>query len=745
MTMLDFSSGRRTPLILQTEAAECGHACVAMLAGHHGHRIDLASLRARCAVSMKGSTLAELMHLAGALDMQARPLRLELAHLPQLKLPCILHWGFNHFVVLVRARAGSVTLLDPAIGRREVAMDEFSRHFTGVALELAPTHAFKPADERRRVPLRTLLGRMPALAGGFSQVIALALMLQVFALLAPFYLQWVVDEAIVSQDRDLLSVLGVGFLLLAGLQVGLTALRAWVLMVLGATLNLQLMSNLFRHLVRLPMSWFDKRHIGDVVSRFDSLNAIQRTLTTSFLEALIDGVMALGTVAMMFVYSPRLACVALAAALLYALLRLALYRPFRAASEEQIVRGARQQSHFLETVRGMQGIKLSGREEQRTVAWRNLVVDQFNAMIRTQRLGVLYQSLNGLLFGVENVVTVWIGARLVLEAGSGTGAGSGFTVGMLFAFVAYKTQFVQRTAALVEKGMDMRMLNLHTERVSDIALTPPEQDGAQPAVSSFSSALANPPLAAPAVGVPLQLQGTIELKDVRFRYADADPMLIDGVSLRVEAGESLAIIGPSGSGKTTLVKLMLGLLQPLSGSIEVDGVPLARLGLSRYRSAVASVMQDDQLFAGSIAENIAFFDPQPDFARIEECSRMAEVHDDIAGMPMQYNTLVGDMGTVFSGGQKQRILLARALYRQPRVLFLDEATSHLDVARERCVNEAVRQLKLTRVIVAHRSETIASADRVVKLVGGRIVNGMAVARKVAAAAREGEASSAAQA
>jgi ATP-binding cassette subfamily B protein RaxB len=745
MTMLDFSSGRRTPLILQTEAAECGHACVAMVAGHHGHRIDLASLRARCAVSMKGSTLAELMHLAAALDMEARPLRLELAHLPQLKLPCILHWDFNHFVVLVRARAGSVTLLDPTIGRREVAMDEFSRHFTGVALELTPTHAFKPADERRRVPLRTLLGRLPALAGGFSQVIALALMLQVFALLAPFYMQWVVDEAIVSQDRDLLSVLGVGFLLLAGLQVGLTALRAWVLMVLGATLNLQLMSNLFRHLIRLPMAWFDKRHIGDVVSRFDSLNAIQRTLTTSFLEALIDGVMALGTVAMMFVYSPRLACVALAAALLYALLRIVLYRPFRAASEEQIVRGARQHSHFLETVRGMQGIKLSGREDQRTVAWRNLVVDQFNAMVRTQRLGVLYQSLNGLLFGIENVVTVWIGARLVLDAG----AGSGFTVGMLFAFVAYKTQFVQRTAALVEKGMDMRMLNLHTERVSDIALTSPEQDDAQCAASplapSFSASFANSPLAASAVGAPLQLQGAIELKDVKFRYADADPMLIDGVSLRVEAGESLAIIGPSGSGKTTLVKLMLGLLQPLSGSIEVDGVPLARVGLSRYRSAVASVMQDDQLFAGSIAENIAFFDPQPDFARIEACARMAEVHDDIAGMPMQYNTLVGDMGTVFSGGQKQRILLARALYRQPRILFLDEATSHLDVARERCVNEAVRQLKLTRVIVAHRSETIASADRVVKLVGGRIVNGMAVARKVAAAAQESDASLAAQA
>jgi ATP-binding cassette subfamily B protein RaxB len=348
----------------------------------------------------------------------------------------------------------------------------------------------------------------------------------------------------------------------------------------------------------------------------------------------------------------------------------------------------------------MQGIKLFAREDLRATAWQNLVVDQFNAGIRSQRLALLYQGLNGLLFGVENVVTVWLGARLVLDVSTG----SGFSVGMLFAFVAYKTQFVQRVAALIEKGLEMRMLGLHTERVADIALTAPEPRDAVAEIDDGA------------------LTGTIELKNVSFRYAETDAPLIDDVSLRVEAGESIAIVGPSGSGKTTLVKLMLGLLQPTAGSIEIDGIPLARLGLSRYRNAVACVMQDDQLFAGSIAENVCFFDPRPDRERIAACARLADVHDDIVAMPMKYNTLVGDMGTVFSGGQKQRILLARALYRDPAILFLDEATSHLDIARERCVNDAVRRLDLTRVIVAHRTETIASADRVVKLAGGRIVN-----------------------
>ena len=701
--MLDFSFARRVPPILQTEAAECGHACVAMVAGYHGLRIDLASLRERHSVSLKGSTLADLMQLAASLGLTTRAVQLELQHLGELRLPCVLHWDFNHFVVLGRVRAGSVTVHDPAIGRREMPLTEFSKHFTGVALELAPAADFRRADERRSIPLRALLGTMPPLGSAVVQVLALALVLQAFSLAAPFYLQWVVDEAIVSHDRDLVTVLGVGFLLLAVLSTAVTALRAWLLMVLGTNLNLQLMTNLFRHLVRLPMVWFEKRHIGDVVSRFDSLNTIQRTLTTSALEALIDGVMAIGTAAMMFLYSARLACVGLVAALLYALLRLALYRPFRLATEEQIVRGARQHSHFLESVRGIQGIKLFAREDLRATAWQNLVVDQFNAGIRSQRLALLYQGLNGALFGIENVVTVWLGARLVLDIGGG----AGFSVGMLFAFVAYKTQFVQRLAALVEKGLEMRMLALHTERVADIALALPEprDDGRTPAATP--------------------LGGSIELIDVSFRYADNEPVLIDKVSLRIEAGESLAIVGQSGSGKTTLMKLMLGLLQPTSGHIEIDGVPLNRLGLARYRNAVASVMQDDQLFAGSIADNVCFFDPRPDRERIEASCRMAAVHDDVAAMAMQYNTFVGDMGTVFSGGQKQRILLARALYRGPRILFLDEATSHLDVVRERAVNEAVRKLNLTRVIVAHRAETIASADRVVKLAGGRIVSGLA--------------------
>ncbi|MFT3720820.1 peptidase domain-containing ABC transporter [Pseudorhodoferax sp.] len=693
--MLDFSLGRRTPVVVQTEAAECGLACLAMVASHHGHRIDLATLRGRHAVSLKGSTLTDLMRVAGALDLAPRPLRLDLDALPQLQLPCVLHWDFNHFVVLVRIDGDQLVLHDPAVGRRVLALAEFSRHFTGVALELRPLPAFQPRRERQRVRLASLVGRLPGLGGALAQVLVLALVLQVFALAGPFHMQWVVDQALVAHDRDLVAVLGVGFVLLALLQTAVTALRAWLLVVLGTQLNLQLMTRLLRHLLRLPMAWFEKRHVGDVMSRFDSLGALQRTLTTSCLEALIDGVMALATLAMMLLYSARLAAVALLAAGLYTALRLALYAPLRLATEEQIVRGARQHSHLLESVRGMQSIRLLGREAQRGAGWQNLVVDEFNAGIRVKRLGLVYQTAQGALFGIENAATLWLGALLVLDVGQG----SAFSVGMLYAFVSYKSQFMQRTAALVENALQLRMLALHTERVGDIALAPVEEAAGEPAGA-----------------VPAD--GAIELKNVSFRHAETEPPVLQDFSLRIEPGESVAIVGPSGCGKTTLVKLILGLLQPGAGSIEVGGRPLARVGLAAWRGAVGCVMQDDQLFAGSIGENICFFEPVPDHERIEACARLAAVHDEITAMPMQYNTLVGDMGTVLSGGQKQRILLARALYRRPRVLVLDEATSHLDVARERSVNEAVRGLALTRIIVAHRPETIASADRVVVLGGG---------------------------
>jgi len=689
---LDFRGDRRLPLFLQTEAAECGLASLAMIASFHGHRVDLAGLRRRFTLSVKGATLAYLMQAAGKLQLATRPLRLELDEVPQLVTPCILHWDLNHFVVLKSATAREAVIHDPAGGLRRLPMAELSKHFTGIALELTPAPGFRPIDERRRVKLSDLTGRITGLGRSLSQVLLLALVLQAIAVVSPFYLQWVVDGAVVSEDRDLLAVLGLGFLLLATLQVGVSALRSWVVLYLGTTLNLQWLANVFSHLLRLPVSWFEKRHLGDVVSRFGAVGTIQRTLTSSFVEALIDGFMAVATLAMMAAYSPRLTAIALAAVAAYALLRTLYYAPLRRATEEHIVHAARQQSHFLETVRGVQSIKLFGRQEERRARWLNLVVDSVNKDVAVQKLTLGFRSANGLVFGAERVAVVWVGALAVLD--------TAFSIGMLFAFMAYKEQFSARVAGLIDKAIELRMLQLQAERLADIVLTPPEEE--------------------PATAAPPVAQASIEVRNLAFRYADNEPFVLRDCSFRIEPGESVAIVGASGGGKTTLVKIMLGLLQPTDGQVLVGGVDLQKLGVDAYRRLVGTVMQEDPLFAGSIADNVSFFDPDPRQEAIERCTRLAAVHDDIAAMPMGYHTLIGDMGAALSGGQRQRILLARALYKQPRILFLDEATSALDVQRERQVNEAIRGLSLTRILIAHRPETIASAERVIVLANGQV-------------------------
>lgn len=680
--------------ILQSESSECGLASLAMVAEEHGLALGLAELRRRFPMSLKGAKLNHLIHIAQQLGFQTRPLRLDMEDLGKLKLPCILHWDFNHFVVLAKVGRNRITILDPAIGERTLSLAEASGHFTGVALELSPGHEFKPRKAAPAVSIRQLTGKVRGLWPALAQILLLSVALQVFVVLAPFYMQWVVDQALVSADRDLLTVLGLGFGLALLLQVGIGLLRGWSVVYLSARLGLQWMGNVFAHLLRLPLDFFEKRHLGDVTSRMSSVQVIQQTLTTSFVEAIIDGLMAVVTLGLMLIYSWKLALVTLLAVALYLGIRWLAYRPVRDGTEKQLVAAAKQQTHLLESLRGMQSLKLAGEEPGRRATYENLMVDTVNQEVRLARMGLGFSSASQLVFGIERVAVIWIGALLAMQ--------NVFSVGMLIAYLAYKDQFAQRMSALIDKWVEFRMLRLHGERLADIVSTPPADGG-------------------DLLELPPPPDTRIEVQDLSFRYADGEPWVLKDCSFTIESGESVAIIGASGCGKTTLVKLMLGLLEPTEGSIHIGGYDLRKVGPRNVRSIVGAVMQDDQLFAGSIADNISFFDQDFDQDRVEAAARLAAVHDEIAVMPMGYHSLIGDMGSSLSGGQKQRVILARALYRDPKLLFLDEATSHLDVMNEQAVNAAVKRLELTKVIVAHRPETIASADRVLVMDGGRIV------------------------
>ncbi len=685
--------------ILQTESSECGLACLAMVADFHGYHVELTDLRRQFSISLKGASLEQLMRHAAAIHLATRPVRLELDELRQLKTPCILHWNLNHFVLLTAVKTTlrgkvSVTILDPALGKRILTLEQISAAFTGVALEMTPTAAFEKKQALRKISLRDLTGKVVGLRGALLQIFALAITLEIFVIAAPLFNQFVVDEVIVSGDHELLVILVLGFGLLQLTQTAIGLARSWFLMRWSIEIGVQWSSRVFAHLIRLPVSFFEKRHLGDVMSRFGSMADIQNTLTSLFVESALDGLMAALALCMMFFYSPKLSVIVLAGVMLYIGLRWVFYHPLREASRERLVLTSKENTNFVETIRAITPLKLFGREAERQARWLNLKQDVINRDVKTQKLGILFKASNTAINGAQTLALFYVGAGLVME--------NALSIGMLMAFSTYASTFSGRVFSLIDAVINVRMLSMHGDRLADIVLTEAESE-------------------APVETDTKRIAPSITLRNVKFRYAEGEPWVLDGIDLYIPPGQSVALVGPSGGGKTTLCKVLLGLLPPTEGEILIGGIPIRQLGLRSYRQLLGTVMQDDVLLAGSILDNISFFDSKSDTTRVETCARLASIHNEIAAMPMGYQTLVGDMGSTLSGGQKQRVLLARALFKQPKILALDEATSHLDVRNEQEVNRALSELKLTRIMIAHRPETIDAAERVVALIGGKVV------------------------
>ncbi len=681
------------PVIHQNEIAECGLACLAMVAAYHGHDVDMAGMRRRFAVSIRGATVSRLIAIADRLDLAARPLRAEPEHLADLRTPCILHWDMNHFVVLKRVVRGVAEIHDPARGAVTIPLAELGRHFTGIVLELTPQPDFQPVRAREPIRLRALIGDVTGWRRALVQVFSLAIALELFTLLLPMSMQWVIDRVLVSADMELLTLLALGFLAAVAFQSIIAAVRGWVVADIAAAFEAQWSTHLAGHLLRLPLTFFAKRSVGEVLSRFLSVQSVQQTLSTSFVEALLDGLTVVLVLALLLVYSPTLTVWVIAGFAVYALLRAWSYQRLWRLKEGHLVSLARQQSLLIESVHGVQAIKLANRHAERGARLANAANDAARQDAAVRRATATFSALSKLVFGAQRVLLIWLGARMALDGA--------MTAGTLVLCIAYADMFATRAGGLIDKFIDLRLLGVHARRIADIAQQPPERDRA----AEYSGPPPEP---------------SLEIEGLSFRYGEDEPWVVRDCSFRIGAGESVAIVGPSGAGKTTLAKLLLGLLPPDAGTIRIGGIDIARYGLANYRARVGAVMQDDALFAGSVADNIAFFDPDAQPDAVTEAARRAGIHDEIAAMSMGYETLVGDMGSALSGGQKQRVLLARALFRTPDILVLDEATSHLDVERERRINAEIAALRITRLIIAHRPETIRSADRILMVTDGRV-------------------------
>lgn len=688
-----FGWNRRIHCVRQTETSECGLACLTMILNYFGNLVDLAQLRELFGSSSRGTSLAQLISIAQAIGVEARPLRIELNEIRKVAMPYMAHFDLNHYVVVASISKRAIEILDPAYGRRKLTHKEFSDRFTGVVLELTPNKDFAAQPRRKLLSIRKLVFSPRGVKSTLVNVLIISTLLELIALAMPLATQTVIDRVIVESDTDLLGVVAIAFAALIILQVVAMSARSWSSAILSANLDVAWSGRLFTHLLRLPEAYFQKRQLGDVISRFGSLNTIQQTVASKSVEIALDGVMAILSLGMLFFYNRYLALASILTLLISLSVRIVSYGMMQETNISLISLSARQQSTFLESLRGVTEIKLLNAVPLMSSRYLNNVVATNNATISLQSLQIVFGALDSLLFGALKLAILYTGARLALSGH--------FTAGMLVAFMSYSDQFIGRMVALFDFGLRLKILRIHSDRLSDIALSQeePHAESSRP----FDV-----------------VDMTLEFEAVSFRYSDAEPWILRNCSLSVRASESIAIFGESGCGKSTLLKLACGLLEPTAGTIRIGGIDARILGKRKQRELISVVLQENVLFAGSIAENISFFDSAQDTSRIDEVSRRAGISDDIATMPMRFQTSVGDMGMSLSGGQRQRICLARALYRDPKILLLDEATSHLDVSRERKISENVKSMNITRIIVSHRPETILSADRQFELQNGSL-------------------------
>ena len=685
---LNSAGTRRLPVVRQSAVAECGLACLAMIAAYFGSGQDLASLRRRFGASMRGASLASLVRISESLHLSARAVRCGLAEMKRLKAPCILHWKFDHFVVLRKATRRHIFIHDPARGVLRLSLAEADALFTGIALELAPAKEFTRSRPLRRLRLADIVTLDGGFTTGVSAALLLAILSELLLLAMPFYLQTVIDQVLMRGDHLLLNTLVAGFVALTVFQLVASGTRQLTFQFLSQAMVFTLSSRVLRHLLHLPVAWFRARRLGDIQQRLASLARIQAFVTVSAPALVLDGIFLAIVTVLMVAYAPVLTAVVAAVAATYLLWRVLVFPVMLEQANRLVHAEAAAQTHLLESLRSMQSIKMCAGERARMTEWQNLLVRRINTQIRAGNTGVVDRSISQALQQGLHIGVVYLLARQVLDGA--------MTVGAVSAFVAYTGMFMARASGIVNRLVEYRLLQVPLDRLADIVFSDVESCDRR-------------------AGCDARLGGELRASHLSFAYAKDERPILRDVSFSVSPGELVAIRGPSGSGKSTLLRLLAGVEQGMSGTLYYDGRPRDDWPLAAVRRSIATVFHDDVLVSGSIAQNIALFDASPDDARIQKVARLAAIDDSIESLPMAYNTRIGDLGSALSTGQVQRILFARALYRKPSILLLDEFTSGLDEDTEMRVLSSLTRLRATRVVVSHSRAVLRAADRVFDL------------------------------
>lgn len=688
---------KRVPELRQMSQVECGLACLAMILSYYGRKTSLSDIRMHYGVGRDGLSALGIVKAARSYGMRVRAISLQQNDFRFVALPAIVHWEFNHFLVVERWSRNYVYVVDPAQGRRRLTHNEFDDGFTGVIITLEPGEQFN-RHARPSVSPRTLrayvLQYIRYTPTTFLQLLGASILIEVLGLALPLVTKVVVDQILPFKMSNVMAVLGIGMLVLFLAQTVATLMRGWLLVYLQTRIDKHMMLNFIEHLLTLPFSYFQQRSTGDLLSRLSSNTMLREILSNQLLSTLLDCSLVIFYLFIILWQSLPFGLLTLAIGLLQILLLLFSNHPVRDLAGRQLTAQGKSQGYLTEALAGIATLKGSAAEQRAFERWSNLYFDQLNISLRYSYFSSTIATILTALSTAAPLALLWVGATQVLNGS--------ISLGTMVALDALAAAFFAPLAAAVMSGQQLQLIGAHLERIADVTEAEPEQKGQ-------------------VVQQPPSLTGHIRLENVSFRYAPDTPEVLYDLNLTIQPGQKIAVVGPSGSGKSTLGKLLLGLYIPTEGSILYDDIPLHQLNYQEVRRQFGVVLQESTLFSGSVLSNITLNTPVIDREQVIEAAKIAAIHDDILQMPMGYETFVAEGGSALSGGQRQRLAIARAITHKPTLLLLDEATSNLDVATEQKVAQNLQSLSCTQIIIAHRLSTIRNADIILVLDQGTVV------------------------
>nr|XP_061796855.1 colicin V secretion/processing ATP-binding protein CvaB-like [Nerophis lumbriciformis] len=665
-----------------------------MILGYHGKHVRLDKIRDLMGVGRDGASAHAILEAGHLFGLRGRGVQIDdVADLHYLSTASVLHWQFNHFVVFEKLTRDGAVIVDPATGRRAVSMAELRKAFTGIALTFEPTEDFI-AGGKRVTGVGRYVRQILTQSGLVTRIMVTSLLVQVLALALPLCTGLLVDRVVPREDHHLLLVLSAGLVMIIGFNYLAGHIRAHLMLHLSTQLDAKITLEFLEHLIDLPYAFFQRRSAGDLIMRLNSNRTIRETLTSTALTGLLDGLLATLYLILLFMAQLKLGILVLFLGLLRVGLFLLSRRRYRDLMSEALRTQAKSHNYQVQVLAGIETLKAMGAERRAVEQWSQLFVDELNVSLARGRLSALVDTLLAGLGTASPLIILVYGGLLVLA--------EELTLGTMLAVSALAAGFLGPISALVSTAIQLQLMGSYVERVNDIMETPKEQERTE--VSQAAS-----------------LKGRITVDQVTFRYSTSSPTVVRDVSVDIDPGSFVALVGASGAGKSTLAKLLLGLYPPTAGRIFFDGVELATLDLRSVRNQLGIVTQQPYLFGTSVRANIALTNPEIALPRIVQAAKLAQIHDDIMAMPMAYDTPVADGGASLSGGQRQRIALARALVQRPAILLLDEATSNLDSVTERDIQLELAKLRCTRIVIAHRLSTIMTADAILVMDQGRVI------------------------